>query len=318
MNHQKNCPNCGKHIEPGNSFCPSCGEKIPDSQTPGKPSTKRIISTGDVDIDRSVQRNGSGERSADGIEGTSTGKILSYGDVKVDQSRMETHIHKEGPKMVTCDLCGSRVEEGTTFRCKRCGDTVCKIHRDHKHLVCAKCAEIMDHQEIEKGTESRMQDPAQAVYENLANLSNPSPQFNIRVWTDRNQYRVGDKVRIFFQSDIDCYLWLLDVGTSGNMSLIFPNPHALDNYIKAKRRYCLPDDNYPFEYILNPPTGIETIKAIATIEPLDLAGLSQLNPDQAFATIQKPVRVTRDIGLRVQMHAPSGWTTSDCEFNVEP
>ncbi len=94
----------------------------------------------------------------------------------------------------------------------------------------------------------------------------PNP-LSIQVWTDKNTYRVGDKLIIHFKSNKDCYLYLYHLSADGETSLIFPNNLHSDNHVLAGRHYSIPDENYSFDFTVSPPLGLERIKVLATTSP---------------------------------------------------
>jgi TolB-like protein len=107
----------------------------------------------------------------------------------------------------------------------------------------------------------------------IANLKQDKPSFNIDIWTDKKRYRVGEVIRFHFRSDRDCYLTLIDYDPNGNVKVLFPNRYYRDNFIRAGKTYTIPGSEYGFRLNIEPPRGIEKIKAIATTEPLSLFDL---------------------------------------------
>jgi hypothetical protein len=106
----------------------------------------------------------------------------------------------------------------------------------------------------------------------------------IEVWTDKKIYQIGDKVTFYFRADHDSYVNLIDVGSSGQVSVLFPNRHHPDNFVKANRIYTIPEEDSGFSIFVQGPPGLERIKAIATQQPLPLDITS---PDQAFNALSK-------------------------------
>ncbi|MCX5814308.1 MAG: caspase family protein [Proteobacteria bacterium] len=109
----------------------------------------------------------------------------------------------------------------------------------------------------------------------LARIHNPNPSFNVKVWiTDegRNDFRVGEKAVFNFRSDEDCYLLMINTDSKGNVHLMFPNRFYRDNFIRAGEERKIPDERMgkKFELEFGEPVGEETVKVIATKEPIDL------------------------------------------------
>lgn len=159
--------------------------------------------------------------------------------------------------------------------------------------------------------------------------------FAIKVWVDwgtggqtrdiqvvrRDRgYKIGDRITVKFTADRDCYLTLFDIGTSGAITRIFPNQLHRENFIRAKRVYRIPDDDHGFDYELSGPSGIERLKAIATLQPIDLTEgylLSQRN--EIFPGMDRQ-RFLRDIQVtarRLQDLPEDSWAEDGCAFRVE-
>ncbi len=107
----------------------------------------------------------------------------------------------------------------------------------------------------------------------IAKLEQDRPGFNIDIWTDKKRYRIGEEIHFYFRTDQDCYLTLIDYETNGNVKVLFPNRYYQDSSIQAGKTYIIPGREYGFKLTVEPPLGIEKIKAIATTEPLSLFDL---------------------------------------------
>jgi len=99
-------------------------------------------------------------------------------------------------------------------------------------------------------------------------IVNPTPSFNIDVWVDRGDggiYYPGDNLYVYFRADRDCYLTLIDFPPEGGATVIFPNAYHSNNFIRGGRVYRIPAPGYDFEFSIAGPSGMEVIKAIATL-----------------------------------------------------
>jgi len=90
----------------------------------------------------------------------------------------------------------------------------------------------------------------------------------VQIWTDNRVYRIGERLRIHFKSDWDCYVFFYLETADGQTSLLFPNQYDDNNFIHAGRMYTIPNSNYGFELTIAPPLGVERIKVLATTDPL--------------------------------------------------
>ena len=121
---------------------------------------------------------------------------------------------------------------------------------------------------------------------------------------------INDNVSVYFESSEDAYVYLFNIGTSGNVTPLFPNEHSSDNHVKGKKIYRFPDENADFEWILDGPAGTEIIKAFATKKPVDIS---------KFADVCYPKRSTRDIRVAPKIKDVSSeeWAEAICTIVVQ-
>ena len=104
---------------------------------------------------------------------------------------------------------------------------------------------------------------ALAQFDAKSIIVNPNPPFSTSIWTDRSQYYPGDKVTIYFRTTRDAYIYVFDIDTVGNVSLIFPNIYSENNYRRANSTYSLPD-NSRYNLTVGGPSGVEQLVMFAT------------------------------------------------------
>lgn len=123
-----------------------------------------------------------------------------------------------------------------------------------------------------------------------------SGSFNIDVWAERQRYQVGDKIAFFCRATQDCYLTLIDIGPDGNLTVLLPNRFMPSNRISAGRLYRIPAHDWDFEFIIQPPAGLERVKAVASLEPLQIEHFQY--EQYAFRSFAPGQNIsTRDIGV---------------------
>ncbi len=172
-------------------------------------------------------------------------------------------------------------------------------------------------------------------FEELGEIKSSQSTFKIDVWTqegtsstprdisivpktDPSSYRIGDKITFFFRSNQDCYLTLFNLGTSGSITVLFPNRLFQDNFIRANQTYSIPGEGYSFEYMLGGPAGVERIKAIASMEKVNLADLDFSQKDRVFYSVERSA-AAKDIQIvekRMKELPLTGWATAMCKFDV--
>jgi hypothetical protein len=169
----------------------------------------------------------------------------------------------------------------------------------------------------------------------MKDISNPASDFSVELWTaaaptegardivvtakkKKADYRTGQKIVVGFRSSKDCYLTLLNIGTSGKLTVLFPNSLHPDNFIEAGRDYRIPEADDDFEYELQGPPGVEKLKAVATLKQVPLLE-SNFAPDGSIFRTVDAASGARDIGVvqkKVSAVPKNEWAESACEFSV--
>jgi hypothetical protein len=142
--------------------------------------------------------------------------------------------------------------------------------------------------------------------------------FLVKLWTSRRSYRVGDPLRIFFYAEKDCYLNLVDFGTSGKARVIFPNRYQRDNFVRGGTVIEIPgkyeDD---FRYTVGGPSGTERLKAIATRDKVKLYPGSYEWDRHVFQPWdEKAELVDKDINVRLDEMEDREYVTTRTKFRV--
>jgi hypothetical protein len=99
--------------------------------------------------------------------------------------------------------------------------------------------------------------------------TNPNPQNNIKLTlsAEKQSLKPGDELKLTFTADRECYLTLMDMGTSGKILRLWPNDYSgQDNRIGANSPRTFPGPGDKFRYRISAPNGTENIIAYATSE----------------------------------------------------
>lgn len=113
--------------------------------------------------------------------------------------------------------------------------------------------------------------------------TNPHPQSNIKISlsVDKPRVQADDNIVLTFHADRECYLTIMDVGTSGRILRLWPNDYSrTDNRCPANTPMCFPAPQDGFRYRIAGPEGTERIIAYATTEKGKILG------DQEFRSLQ--------------------------------
>lgn len=145
-------------------------------------------------------------------------------------------------------------------------------------------------------------------------------KFKVKLWTDKKTYEVGDSVTFFFHSEDDCYLNLVNYGTSGKVRVIFPNRLQKDNFVKGGAVVTIPvkkEDDFLFK--LNGPEGVERVEAVVTSHKLQLYPGSYDWEKYVYQPWdEKADKVGKDIEVQLQEVPDDFYITAKTSFKVKP
>lgn len=125
-------------------------------------------------------------------------------------------------------------------------------------------------------------------------LDDPSLPLTVKVWTDKEAYREGEKIKIYLQGNKPFFAKVIYRDAGNNNLQLLPNPYRQDNYFQGGVIYAIPSGTDKFELEVNPPFGEESIMIYASISELGDLNLKQ--EGGVYAVKDKP----RDIGIKAR------------------
>jgi len=218
-----------------------------------------------------------------------------------------------------------------TFTCEQCRLSLCRSHQDdEKPDACKTCAEVLRAGEFARAAAALPSaGNVHDAWNALAALSPSRPAFQARVWTERGVlattrdistvpreskscFQIGERFTLNVQSEKDCYLTLVDVGTSGKTCLLL-SCHP----VRAGSPVGLSGPDARRQWAIDGPPGIERLKAFFTTEPRPLFSASGVpallgSPTQA----DDLTREIENARLVLAKIPPGSWTDATCEFVV--
>ena len=133
-------------------------------------------------------------------------------------------------------------------------------------------------------------------------------RLRVVAWVDHadNTYAIGEAVRLFVRVNKDTYLTVLNVGPTGNTTMLFPNAFQREARVRGGQTVEIPAAGSGAQFRVSGPVGRELIKVIASTRPSPLFAPGQMAQSGAFTLIAGGGRaVARD--LQVVMDAqPAG------------
>lgn len=154
----------------------------------------------------------------------------------------------------------------------------------------------------------------QAAIETLEGINNPESEFKVELWVDREDatYKVGDDIKFSFKANKNCRLTIFNVGTSGKVTILYPNEHQKDNSVKADSTYTIPTTEANYVFKAAGPAGEEMIKVIATIDEVTLVTQNDLQPVGPFQEVTKPEpEMVKDITIALKPVPVKKWTEAE-------
>jgi len=95
-------------------------------------------------------------------------------------------------------------------------------------------------------------------------------RLQVKIWMDKGAYRIGETVRFGLRVNRDAYVTLVNIGTSGDVTIIYPNRFHPSHFVRAGLDVLIPPGDANFTLTVHGPPGIEQIRVIATEEPVQL------------------------------------------------
>ncbi len=108
--------------------------------------------------------------------------------------------------------------------------------------------------------------------EEMAN--SPSTPLNAKIWTEKKEYKKGEKIKIYIKGNKPFYARVVYKDVNGDMTQLLPNPYREKNYFNGGAIYEIPSGNDKFELAVFPPFGNERIMVYASTLPLGNIDLS--------------------------------------------
>jgi hypothetical protein len=171
---------------------------------------------------------------------------------------------------------------------------------------------------IEDNSRYRVRIKAEVFYEvatpQTAQTKGPAPAgdtLNVRVWTNQNSYRAGEKIIINLQGNRDFYARIVNLSPDGTITQLLPNSIRGEAFFKGNTVYTIPGQGDQFDLTVSPPFGKETVivyAGLVELGPVKMqaapGGLSTFSGDQAtLAKATRAITVTPAAGASASLPA---------------
>jgi hypothetical protein len=147
----------------------------------------------------------------------------------------------------------------------------------------------------------------------LPPINNPFP---LLIATDKNTYRVGERVTLAITSFTACSLSVFDVSAGGQARLVFPNKTMSANAIPAMQMTMLSGGSSPVTIDVRGPAGPGSIIAICSTDPTPTTVIAA-DQTNMFTLIPSLDGLRQDFSLLARR--PAGSTSvSSISVNIQP
>ncbi|MEW6674997.1 MAG: DUF4384 domain-containing protein [Nitrospirota bacterium] len=144
---------------------------------------------------------------------------------------------------------------------------------------------------------------------------------SVKLSLSKTELKEGDEVKIFYQADSDCYVYIFSVAVDGSVTLLLPNSIIQDNSIKAGKAYSFPPDGNKIHLQAKflpgykKPVAEERIKIIVTKKKEDIIPLG-FQEGMFKVYDSKSTGMISDLIKRLNQLEPSDWTEAVVVYNL--
>ncbi len=110
-------------------------------------------------------------------------------------------------------------------------------------------------------------DEHNAQEKTITQIDNPRAPLNVQLWTDKDAYHLGDKLKFYFRSNKPFYARAVYKDSDGN--LIEITPYNKCEYYKGGVIHEVPGDKDRFTLKVTPPLGKESLILYASTKPIN-------------------------------------------------
>jgi hypothetical protein len=111
----------------------------------------------------------------------------------------------------------------------------------------------------------------------------PSRHLELEVWLNKQNgavYQPGQHVRVYFRTSEDCYVILYNVDTEGFVHVLYPK-YDDPAWVSGGYIYEIPDPYDDYDLVVDSPTGVEYVVAVASHFPLNVRALHTMDDEES-------------------------------------
>lgn len=160
----------------------------------------------------------------------------------------------------------------------------------------------------------------EAAARELAELENPRAPFavHVRMGSGGDRFGIGENLTFEVTSGRDGYLTLVDLGTDGTVTQLFPNAWQPATRIEAGRPLVFPTAEMDFELQVLPPAGWGMVRAFVTPTPLELPDAEDFAQGDERLAAAIVSAVLEAAGTIEEAARLDGWATVALPYRILP
>ncbi|MBN2105027.1 DUF4384 domain-containing protein [bacterium] len=143
-------------------------------------------------------------------------------------------------------------------------------------------------------------------------VKNPDAPLTVHVWTEKSEYKAGERIRVFLQGNKDFYARVVYRDVQGNLLQMLPNPHRRDNFFRGGKVISIPGKGDRFDLEVGPPFGIENIIVYASSAEMGDADVTAVG--NALYSVQDDLKAYGMKTRGVKIVQSEGDRSSGAEF----
>ncbi len=147
-----------------------------------------------------------------------------------------------------------------------------------------------------------------------ASFDDPTSPLNVRVWTDKQEYKSSEKIKIYIRGNKPFYARVVYKDMSGKTVQLLPNPYSSDNYFRGGTVYEIPSGEDRFELEVSPPFGSESITIYAGSSQLGDLDLESASGIYDIKTNPTDIGV-KTRGVKIKQKGDDGGKKTPVEFS---
>lgn len=153
-----------------------------------------------------------------------------------------------------------------------------------------------------------------------ASTEGPKSDLVVELKSDKEVYRIGDMMHLSLRASRDSFLTVLSLGSSGNITVLYPNFHSRGNSISGQGSLNIPADHADYDLVVGGPKGTEIIRAIISPGPnVDLSdAVASLTAQSPFGAVKVPPGLfARDVHVKAKAAPPGQWAEATIKVNIQ-